>query len=438
MCPAYGKTCEDCGRKNHFKRSQRCPKRSNVHQISEFVPDSDDSCDEWIQAIETSDDTNVSKCDHSDIRCKMLIGDEVVVFQSDSGSSVSTLPERYATKITPTRKKLCMWNGTKYTAKGMCRRNIMNPETGKKYSVEFVVCEGEFTPLLSHRVSQIMGLYSVNEENFDRVSKVMSEKQSVVDNYPNVFSSDYVGSLPGMHTLKIDSDAQPVIMPAHRVPIAVRKPLKEKLDRLVANNVPSPVEQPTPWVNQMVTVTKPNGDIRLCLDPKELNKVLLREHYTIPILDDVIHEVSCAKVFPKADVSDAYWHVKLDEESSLLTTFQTPFGRYRWNVLPFGLCVSSEIFQRKLQETLSDLPGIIIVADDITIYGETEEEHDKNLKALLQKCQSVGIKLNPQKLELKSESVSFLGHLITKEGLKVDPTKVQSITRWSRPTVWRN
>ena len=140
---------------------------------------------------------------------------------------------------------------------------------------------------------------------------------------------------------------QPVVMPDRRIPVSVRPKLKAELDRLVNIGALKKVEQPTPWLSQIVITSKKNGDIRMCLDPKELNKALLREHYTLPILEDTVHELGQSCVFSKADLASGYWHVELDESLSMLTTFQTCFGRFRWLRLPFGLNVSSEYFRRE-------------------------------------------------------------------------------------------
>ena len=113
---------------------------------------------------------------------------------------------------------------------------------------------------------------------------------------------------------------------------------------------------------------------------------------------------------------------------------QTPIGRLKWNVLPFGLSVSSEIFQKSLTEALADVPGIIVVADDITIYGKSHEDHDAHLETFLKRCQDIGIKLNKKNLEANCPSVSFLGHIVTKDGLKIDPSKVQAISEMAPPT----
>ena len=137
------------------------------------------------------------------------------------------------------------------------------------------------------------------------------------------------------------------------------------------------------------------------LDPHELNKCILREHFTLPILEDVLHELRDAKVFSKADLASGYWHVKLDEESSLLTTFQTCFGRYRYLRLPFGINGSSEYFQKKLVEALQGLPGVVCIADDVVIHGKDTEEHDRHLNLFLLRFREKGIKLNRAKLETK-------------------------------------
>ena len=131
---------------------------------------------------------------------------------------------------------------------------------------------------------------------------------------------------------------------------------------------------------------KKDRSLRIEIDPRELNKALQREHYTLPVLEDSLHELGRSRFFTKADLASGYWHVELDDESSMLTTFQICHGLYRWRRLPFGTKVSSEIFQKRLLEVLGDLKGVMVIADDIIIHGETQEEHDRNLEKFLQRC----------------------------------------------------
>ena len=196
----------------------------------------------------------------------------------------------------------------------------------------------------------------------------------------------------GEAKLYVEEDTKPVVLPARKIPIAIQGQVKQELDKLVERGILVPVEEPTEWVNQMAVVRKSSGSLRICLDPQPLNKVLKRERYRLTTFDDVLPNLNQAKLFTKMDVKEAFWHVRLDEESSKLTTMITPFGRFRWSRLPFGLCVSSEIFARKLNEALNGLEGIFVIADDIIVVGcgETEQsaksDNDRKLKSIAKRC----------------------------------------------------
>lgn len=119
-----------------------------------------------------------------------------------------------------------------------------------------------------------------------------------------------------------------VALPARDIPLALRDKVKEELNHLVDRGYLIPVTESTVWVNQMDVPRKRNGNIRVCLDPQLLNKVLIRECYRLPAFEDVLPKLNNAKIFTKLDVKEAYWHVRLDEESSYLTTMITLFGRF--------------------------------------------------------------------------------------------------------------
>ena len=237
-----------------------------------------------------------------------------------------------------------------------------------------------------------------------------------------------MGTLPGSVHLTVDPEATPTTRPAKRIPIELEQPVKAELNRLVKLGVITPVEEPTDWVNQITVATKKNGSLRICIDPRSLNLALRRERYRLPVLD-VLPELATAKVFSKVDLSHGYWHCVLDEESTLLTTFTTPFGRFKWLRLPFGLSVSSEIFQKRLLQSLEGLTGIACIADDILIYGvgdsleEAAADHNNNLNLLMHRCHAKGIKLNHEKMELRVPKLHFMGHCITPQGLEPDPNK---------------
>ena len=188
----------------------------------------------------------------------------------------------------------------------------------------------------------------------------------------------------------------------------------------------------------MVAVQKKDGSVRLCIDPKPLNKALKRNHYPHPDIEDLLPNL--AKVFSVVDAKNGFWHVQLDQESSYLTTFATPWGRYRWKRMPFGISPAPEEFQRYLDLALEGLEGIKEICDDILVcgvgesYEEAVQDHDNKLVSLLERCRSKGIKLNSKKLLFRRNQVSFMGHLITSKGLRLDPAKVEAIQKMPIPS----
>ena len=198
-------------------------------------------------------------------------------------------------------------------------------------------------------------------------------------------------TLPGKVHLHVEEGAKPVQCPARRVPVTLKPKLKAELDRIVERGVICPIENPTEWCNQISIQTKKDASLRVYIDPRPLNKVLQRELYPSPTMEEVLPEMPTAGVLSKVDIQSGYWHCELDHESSLLTTIITSFGRYRWNCLPFGMNVNAEILQRKLNQTLEGLEGVACVADDIVVFGHDDEDHDKKLRLLLQRCRETGM-----------------------------------------------
>ena len=317
---------------------------------------------------------------------------------------------------------------------------VTNPSNNRKYSIEFVIVDNDdFTPLLGSKTSQQMGLITVNTDKFVCMNVTTglprSETKSIRDEFADVFDGS-LGTFPGTVHLEIDSSITPSILPPRRVPHAIKDQLKGELDDMV---ILSPVEKPTEWVSQFVVCRKKSGKLRVCIYPKPLNRALKREHH-LQVMDDVLPCLNKAKVFTKLDLASAFWHIQLDEESSFLTTFNTPFGRYRWLRLPFGIRVSSEIFQKHLNQVLEGLFGVVCIADDIVVYGcgetmeEAQRDHDDNQADLLKRCREKNVKLSYEKSMFNRAEIPFMGHLITSEGLKPDPAKIDAVAKMAKPT----
>ena len=136
------------------------------------------------------------------------------------------------------------------------------------------------------------------------------------------------------------------------------------------------VDEPMDWVSSITYVQKANGELCLCLDPRNLNKAICRDHHKMSTVEEVAHEFAYSCFFTKLDAHHGYWSIVLDQDSCMLTTFNSPFGRYCFLRLPFGLVCSQDIFQKKMDQILEECQGCIGIADDITIHGHTEVEHD--------------------------------------------------------------
>ena len=240
------------------------------------------------------------------------------------------------------------------------------------------------------------------------------------------------GKIATVH-LYVDENVLCQAVPLRKIPLAMQGKVKIELNRLCELGILEKIEEPTQWMSQMAVATKRSGELRICIDPQALNCALVRECHMLPTFEDVLPSLSGAQVFSKLDVADAFWHLELDDESAHLTAMGTPFGHYVWHRLPFGLSVSSELFQCSLHQALEGLPGLICVADDIVVTGCDQSEHDAYLTALLHRCAELGVRLNLKKCAFYADSFTFLGHVISAKGVRVDPEKKSAVINMPAP-----
>lgn len=268
----------------------------------------------------------------------------------------------------------------------------------------------------------------------DKTDSVKSYKsvEDLQKEYPDRFQG--LGKFPGTCKLTLRQNAEPVIHPPRRAPIQLRDKIKAELKRMVDLDVIRPVNEPTDWVSSITYVHKPDGSLRICLDPKDLNNNLKRSQHHTPTLEELTHKFANAKVFSKLDARSGYWSVQMDQDSQLLTTFNSPFGRFCFKRLAFGLSVSQDVFQKKMDEILDGLEGVVSIADDITVYGDTQEEHDENLRKLMERAREKGLIFNPAKCKISQNHITFFGNVYSSEGVSPDPAKVTAIKQIMRPT----
>ena len=201
-----------------------------------------------------------------------------------------------------------------------------------------------------------------------------------------------------------------------------------------------PVLEATPWINSFVLVESKDklGNLKLhiCLDPTNLNKAIVCEPYHFRTPEDIAHLLAEACVMTVCDCKKGYWHQKLDEASSYLTTFNTELGSYRYTVMPFGITVTGDVFQRKLDQHFGQIEQVIVIADDIMVVGNqtNHRDHDVALTNLLETARKSNIRLNYDKLAYKRTEVEFFGETYTTDGCKPAQSKVTAIVEMPPPT----
>ena len=280
----------------------------------------------------------------------------------------------------------------------------------------------------------IIGLRSCESLNLVKRVYVVNDEiePDILNDYPDTFGD--IGCLPGQYKIKVDPDVDPVIEPPQRIPFALKSKVKAELDRMEKLNVIQKVSYPTDWVSNIVVVEKKQGSIRLCLDPKNLNWAIKREHFHLPTIEDIMARMPNAKVFSKLDASSGYWQIEVDDKSADLLTFNTPFGRYRFNRLPFGVWSVSEIFGKSIYENIVEgLEGVANIQDDIIVWGSTKVEHDQRLQGVLERIRKANLKLNKDKCQFGVNELKFVGHVFSGEGVKADPEKIEAILQMPSP-----
>ena len=171
--------------------------------------------------------------------------------------------------------------------------------------------------------------------------------------------------------------------------MAYEKKAKIELDRMERKGVIVKVSEPTEFVSNIVLTEKPNGKIRLCLDPTHLNRAIERGNHPMKRIEQITSKLSGAKHFISLDADESFWQVTLDEHSSCLCTFTTPWGRYRFVKMLYGISSASDEFQRLTDQCFQDLDGVTAVVDDLIVWAATEEEHDGRLQAVLRRCEEI-------------------------------------------------
>ena len=418
QCPAFKKECNKCKRTGHFAKMCRSRTQEVVQEVNT------DEKEYWIGSIDAIDSNKDWKVD-------LMIKGRKVKAKVDTGAQVNviskTLTDRLNIPLANSCVKLTSYTGNKIPVAG--KTTLICVYKDSSFAIDFIVTSTpSATTILGLETSEKMNLFQRVHEVEKGESKTIN---GLIDEYKDTFGS--LGCFESEHHIEVDPKVEPIVSPPRRIPLAQRKKLSTKLEEMERDGVIKKVEDPTEWVNPMIIVNKPDGSIRICMDPKRLNSAIKREHFQLPTMEELTLEMNEAKYFTKLDASSGFWQIPLDESSSYLCTFATPFGRYRFCRLPFGIKSAPEVFQKEVLRHFGDLPGVVNFEDDLCVWSKTLEEHVERLKKVFERARKCGIKFNRKKCEFAKIFLPYLGHILTQDGIKVDDNKVFAIQNMPIP-----
>ena len=319
---------------------------------------------------------------------------EAVSFKLDTGAQVNEIPlelflKRKCDNLEETTQKLCGYGGKPLKVEGKCTLSRQYKE--RKEMLEFFVVSTQAPPVLG--LPSFLSLKLIQLIlSVEKMQNPGQNQNDMLKEYSDVFEG--LGTFPGVRKIHLKPETEPVVHPPRRIPVALRE-----LKRMENLGVIVKVSEPTltDWLNSIATPEKQRtGALRVCLHPRDLNHAIMREHYPLPTLQDLTLLLSGAKYFSVLDATSGYWQIKLDDESSMLATFKTPFRRYRFTRMPFGIHSAQEVFRKTMGIVFEGIEGCKSIIDDMLVWGTSKEDHDRNLKRVLERPRGIGIKWNAE------------------------------------------
>ena len=438
-CYALNKICNNCGKLNHFAKCCRSApaqptarhtapyqhRRRATGRVNELTTEPDN------QVVDTFYcDTIFTSAQKGEIFATLAMqnGNGQLRVKVDTGAKCNVLPRKmlhavdHTVRVDPNEKvNLVAYGGETIKTDGTVTLQCTQGQ------FKFHVVNRDVKPILGLQDSVALGLIQLGPD----VHTLQQEATERLE-YQDLFDTTCIGKLPVVYHMRLDDTVAPTICAPRRIPIAMKDKVKMELDRMTALGVITPENEATEWVSAMVAAKKKDGSVRLCIDPVHLNQALLRPRHPLKSIEQIIADMPGAKIFSILDAKCGFWQIPLDHASSKLTTFMSPHGRYRFLRMPYGICTGSEVFQNVMEQLFAGQPCEIVV-DDILIWGRTLQEHDERLAQVMNRIRAINMKLNPEKCKFRVNSVQYVGHLLTADGVKPDPEKVKAVCEMEKP-----
>lgn len=439
-CPAFRRECKQCGKTGHFAKMCKNKRSIKVVDVSSENKCNDDEYNELFCNWISVDSINAREEWIQNVH--IIDSKKKVAFKIDSGAECNIIPIDICKRLNIKecyRSNVVLKNYNHEKIKTLGKVNLNCKIGNIEKPVEFEIFDGKSVP--------IFGLKS--SIDFNLIKRIIPEEENEYAEVLNVFSVNKVDNdifkkyndvfkgigkiIDFQYKIELKEGSIGKVEPCRHVPFKLINKLKIEIKKMESAGIISKVEKPTDFVNSLVIVGKSDGSIRICLDPQYLNSCIKREHIQLPTIDEIAAKVKNAKYFTKLDANKAFWQIELSENSRELTTFNTPFGRYYFNRLPYGICSSPEVFYRVFNQIFENIENVGIYADDMLIWAETKEQLLKIMDRVFKRARAYGIKFNIDKSELLVSKVKYLGHILSGNGIEVDKERVESIKKMNVP-----
>jgi len=236
------------------------------------------------------------------------------------------------------------------------------------------------------------------------------------------------------HKIPIKEDHKPFKQNLRRINPVLMPLMEKEVKRMYDAQIIAPIRY-SDWVSNLVTTRKKIREIRLCVDFRNLNKVSLKDNYPLPKMDDILQRAVRSSRIPLLDGFSKYNQILVQPEDQAKTAFTTPWGTFMYLNMPFGLMNAGATFQRAMDTVFAkEIHDFLVVyQDDITVFSKSDNEHLDHLRRVFIKCRKFGISLNPKKALFGLKEGKLLGHIISEDGIKIDPTRIEEILTITHP-----
>lgn len=421
VCKYAEYTCNLCKRVGHLSSICRKSRSNNFVEVeSELYNIVDRNSSDIHNHNPFSVVVEIDKKEH-----KMLI---------DSGSAISCMSSNvykkhfYTHKLNDSNIKLKGYTGNPIKPTGHINLDVCYE--GKVRTIRFYIVDRGGPSLLGR---DWLGSFQMGFQTINHIEASRSV-EDIISKFPDVFSGKLGHFKHERISLEMKPNAKPIFLKPRTVPLAFIDLMNRELDRMVEDGVLSPVES-SQWGTPLVPVLKADGTVRLCGDYKStVNKYLVDVKYPLPRVEEIFAKLHKGEHFTKIDLNQAYTQFELDDDARRVLTWSTHKGLFTMNRMPYGIAPATAKFQKHLEQLFMGMENVVNFVDDILITGPNRDEHLKTLEAVLKKLSEAGLTAKKEKCKFFQEQVEYMGHIISRHGLRKTKGKVEAIIYAPEPS----